>query len=648
MSGNGIKIRFLSDAPISSEEQDFFKIHTNVANALFRIIEDAELGTGAFAVGLYGGWGAGKTTVIKLLLGAIERRNTETDFHYVPLYFDVWKFSKEPLKRGILFEMESQLKQLADKLEDKAADFRQAFLEYKYGTAKGSFGLKELLEFETSYEEEVKLDDEELKGIVAEFKNWLKNVFLNWKMILVLAGLLLITISSWLWWKGLFDVLKFVWSILVSLGIIGLFSGVVSTELMPMLKKIMFKRAVRNLTARLAFSGEQFEKIFEDMIQKAQGGGSRKIVVIFDNLDRCEKDHTLEILSTLKTYLDISGCLYVIACDDNALRQHLQSAYGERPEFSRGFLDKLFQVTFRIPLLVEDDRNAFIKECISELGLPLDADLEREVRQVLTLAYRGQTPREIKRYLNDFALYYLAARTIEESDPNWEKTRPITSNMGFFSFAVALKQVWPWFEEFLVEQPDALEKWRKNIVEENKDLQEILNSTFQSRKPQNFETLSQFLKVILPALTLPPSLSPYLYLKPRTGEEALTKSVRESLWSGDSKYWQELKAEELEVALAIAKDLLQGWLAAKDTVYIQNAVRVLWNMPLKKPKNLGAISVVFCEALEILDDNQLMSLLQEKEKHLGALFGWLESVSGGRRERSINRLIKFITLKEAG
>ncbi len=634
------KINFFTDSPISLKKEDFFGIHSQFAEALYQVLRQADISKGAFNIGLYGDWGTGKTTVVNLLLEDIKEANKK-QFECVPLYFDVWKFTKEPLKRAILFEMEEQLSGLAQGLSKSEKEFRNHFLEYKYQTSKGIFTLIECLEFEVAHDEEIKLRPEEIENLKEEINRVFRGLreskyFRPSILFLIFLSLLAFKFPS------IFDGLCVVFGTLVSVGIIGYILGILLPGFASILKKFVFKHTLRNLTAHLAFSGEQFGKIFKDMVKKARGENeSRKILIVFDNLDRCEKNSVLETLSTIKTYLDFPGCLYIITCDDQALKKHLQTVYGENEsqEFSKDFLDKLFQVTFRFPSLVEKDRDAFIGRCIGELGLQLNLESERQVRQILTLAYKGQTPRQIKRFLNDFGLYFIIAKAIESSSDKQTIENKLTHDMGFFSFMMVIKQIWPEFEKKLIEQTDLFHIWQRKMIEEREKLENLLDKEYKDSE------LYRFLNAILLRIELPKSLSPFIYLKAEAEEEKLYESVTESLWSGDPKYWQELDSENLGSALMKANDLLKGWITNQETIYIQNALKVLLGVDFQEDSidKIYPLAETIVEGIESLSDGELLALLQGKSGCINMLLKWLQFLRKGVRNQVINRIIDLIT-----
>ncbi len=94
------KIVVFSDAPISEESDDKFA-HNVLTETLSSAIETALDHREAINVGLFGRWGAGKTSVINLLCKHIEKNTTLTGRVRI-LVFNVWKYSFDSLRTSIL------------------------------------------------------------------------------------------------------------------------------------------------------------------------------------------------------------------------------------------------------------------------------------------------------------------------------------------------------------------------------------------------------------------------------------------------------------------------------------------------------------------------------------------------------------------
>ncbi len=114
------------------------------------------------------------------------------------------------------------------------------------------------------------------------------------------------------------------------------------------------------ITSPPTFAQDQFEDIFKQVIENISSNGSKKIVIVFDNIDRCESNVTIQILTGLKTFLDQKNCFYLIPCDDLRIKKHLRKTTGTEDDY----LDKIFQAYIRIPIIEGDDKITFIEKCI--------------------------------------------------------------------------------------------------------------------------------------------------------------------------------------------------------------------------------------------------------------------------------------------
>jgi hypothetical protein len=125
--------KFLSDEAIGTTDKDSFGIHSAYARVLYEI---AKASYTPFTVALYGGWGAGKTTICRLL-----KQLSAEDPSIRHVYLDVWKYSSDPLKRWVLLETVRTLEE------------QGALTNY---TLEGR-SLKSHLEFEESWEDHGKV-----------------------------------------------------------------------------------------------------------------------------------------------------------------------------------------------------------------------------------------------------------------------------------------------------------------------------------------------------------------------------------------------------------------------------------------------------------------------------------------------------------
>jgi hypothetical protein len=107
---------------------------------------------------------------------------------------------------------------------------------------------------------------------------------------------------------------------------------------------------------KLAETMAQFEKDFEALLAKV---GIDRIVVFIDDLDRCQSDKVVETFETIKLFLNIPECTFVIGADAPKIGQAIKEHYkldhrGWESEqtgrsFAEDYLEKIVQIPFRIP-----------------------------------------------------------------------------------------------------------------------------------------------------------------------------------------------------------------------------------------------------------------------------------------------------------
>lgn len=239
----------------------------------------------------------------------------------------------------------------------------------------------------------------------------------------------------------------------------------------------------KSLTYKSIESPEQFEAKFEEILKHAKG---KKVVILIDNLDRCSHKKATELLSTIKTFLEVpkykAECIFVIPCDDDAIKKHLESIYGGDSYTKEKsnvfdpdeFLRKFFNAYVRIPDFIDTELQDYTEELLKETGAKkLD---NSEVAYVITVAFRDN-PRQIKQFINTLLSHYLLAQEREECQkPLIVKKGTITDNIGFLTKLLVIRHKFP-------EAYKKIKEERLNSTEINKlspddsDLKEFLNST---------------------------------------------------------------------------------------------------------------------------------------------------------------------------
>ena len=155
---------------------------------------------------------------------------------------------------------------------------------------------------------------------------------------------------------------------------------------------------------------EDFSGIVQDSLAAT---GAEKIVFFIDDLDRLEPVRAIELLEVIKNFIDVEGCVFVLAIDYDVILRGLRKRKGYEGEIleageGKSFFDKIIQVPFRMPttgyrserFLVENFKklHTFAKGSFFSKGGATACDFPNARR--LIEASVGHNPRSLKRLLN--------------------------------------------------------------------------------------------------------------------------------------------------------------------------------------------------------------------------------------------------------
>jgi hypothetical protein len=256
--------KFVNDEPILTVTDDKFR-HSYFVKTLEYILEHSN---SPINIGLYGKWGIGKSSILRLLEEVI-RGNRRLNNKFVFFYIDVWKFSS--LKQELLLEMNSLLE------EKKRPYTTTAIIDLLYNVKE--------------------------ERPVARPTNWckLRNMFGDFVLFALpfIAGAITYFIDP------------------SSAGVT--VTPVVILSFIPGLIKIYEK--FKSLSSSIDWSSKkiisriesshQFQTIFRQIVEKATDGeGKKELIMAVDNLDRCDDDTVIEFLGMIKTFMNIKGCLF--------------------------------------------------------------------------------------------------------------------------------------------------------------------------------------------------------------------------------------------------------------------------------------------------------------------------------------------------
>lgn len=162
-------------------------------------------------------------------------------------------------------------------------------------------------------------------------------------------------------------------------------------------------------------SDEQFEGIFKDLVSDAKAG---RLIIFVDELDRCSASEVVSTLDTIRTFLGIERCVFIVAADQNVLEGALTSAAKQEtpaddanPYYSTGsaYLDKVFQYQLSLPPLLTQSVSKYAATLV-ESRKGVWAEINCEYVLSVLIPTHVTSPRRVKHLLNTFALTYRLAQ----------------------------------------------------------------------------------------------------------------------------------------------------------------------------------------------------------------------------------------------
>jgi hypothetical protein len=456
---------YLDDRPLESFERvDHFR-HRAYVEVLLQAIREL---SPPFTVGIFGSWGIGKTSIANDLRHSIK---SHEEFKEIPIVsIDVWKYGGDSLRRQFLWDAQETLK-------------KEKVLRKNYDIIK-----KLYKERKTEIESEPRFSFHRLKNL--------------WPFLL--ASFFVTFAALWLF---------------IQLGIATPLQALAVSLVVPILllfipeflRKVVVQQKGAEIEPRL-FSAEQFEQAFEDMILKAK---CNKIVILIDNLDRCSHERVAETLSVVKTYLEPKGkkCIFVIPCDDAAIKQHLEIVYHAESggkagpgEHADEYLRKFFNTSIRIGPFIQTEIEPYIADLLGRIRLTegMSEDNVKRMVQLIGAAFT-ENPRRIKQFLNNLTAKYLLVKE-READPYLLISPPISGKLLFLAKVSVIEAKFPEeFAEFVAddnlygEVSLALEPGKtgseeaNNILKNNPKLRQFLLATrdITAPNPKAFFHLKQ-------------------------------------------------------------------------------------------------------------------------------------------------------------
>ena len=427
MMENRCATRLLADTPAETDE---FGGHKQVASSIAEVVQTED---GGKAIGLEGGWGSGKSTIVRLIAQELPQTN-EHDHRMV--VFDMWSHQDDPLRRTFLESLITRIQ---------------------------SFGWIQKEKWGRRSDELAGRRREDTTRVVPRLTG--TGVLFAFTLLAIPVGTGLISAGARL--LGSVNASVIFATLLLAIGVGGVLMPAVyyvlvmgirrlrrqsktneneddggSNDLPALLTRQASTESHTIVTQTPDPTSVEFEAVFRDLLDEALESENRTLLLVVDNLDRVQPSDALSIWSTLQTFLGqsdyqqaewIDRLWVLIPYDANAILRLWDRSGSDsaNSRLSSSFLDKTFQLRFRVPPLLLSNWRGFLQQSLQR-ALPdhQESDFHDVYRAFAAkggLETSAPTPRDLKIFVNqigalhrerqdEFPLSHLACYVLLQKD----------------------------------------------------------------------------------------------------------------------------------------------------------------------------------------------------------------------------------------
>ena len=451
-------LKLLDDLPVAQTNSDEDKFQHKVYAEILRDIFLSN--RPGISVGLFGKWGQGKSTVVNLLRQCLPE-GVRT------VVFNAWKARGDSVRRQLLLTILEEIN------PEKAKELKKfAGLELAYSLIRSEF-------------KDAKGQDRAVWQITKDFafNSEVRTPFLaSVASILAIVVLGLLALNSP--YKDIYSVVQGVLLIPV---VGGLFIYVARTVRQRYSGILGISEPVSE-SQKLRYP-EQFRDVFiEEVVSFLKRNPKTTLLIVIDDLDRCEPVTVVEALSAIRQFSDpsliskktgcsVRGCQFLLPCDEDQVVLALEadghnagSDAGRYHDYqSEELLRKFFDVVVRMDKFLPDDLTTYAA------GIAGTVDLDKTAAKELIDMVNPTNPRQIKKLLNAYKLVNTKLKRSQDRGllpadkamPELERTLMVL---------VALRETVPSAYKTICGQPSLLQEYTdldKNNHEEARVLKEL-------------------------------------------------------------------------------------------------------------------------------------------------------------------------------
>lgn len=125
-----------------------------------------------------------------------------------------------------------------------------------------------------------------------------------------------------------------------------------------------------------------FRTEFQELLKSAN---IKQLVVLVDDLDRCLPPTAIDVLEAIRLFLFVPGTIFVLAADEDMIAYAVRKHFPDLPvnvgpsDYTRNYLEKLVQIPFRIPPVGKGDTRTYIALLMADYFLKDEPEKFKEI-----------------------------------------------------------------------------------------------------------------------------------------------------------------------------------------------------------------------------------------------------------------------------
>ena len=320
--------------------------------------------------------------------------------------------------------------------------------------------------------------------------------------------------------------------------------------------------AENNLEISFYLKIKNFEDQFNKLVDQILKEQDKKLLIVFiDDLDRCEPDHILDLLSMIKLFFTLgkessigkdSKIIFFCRIDKDAVKKAIKKRYGDIIK-SEEYLEKIFDLSFEMPI-----KGYKIEDFLNSLKI-FDGKKEVPLISLFFSSINFNNPRHIKKVINKYLILCLIKRNLKNKYKDLIPAIVFGDGNGYIFdtimvlYFIILHEFYinkynelqnydakfgNYFDHYIREEGSRLTKndieIRINSLRANKDFfifKNLNNQLFLASKDASFNNLQKFLSFFTPRIT------------------DSNKGLSISSIQGDTRYFEQFEYEGNEILL---------------------------------------------------------------------------------------------------